>query len=141
MFVPELVARQVASTPDAVAVVDGRHELSYAELDIRANRLAHALRGLGVGPGAVVGVCLSRSADLVTSLLAVWKAGAGYLPIDPDQPPRRAASMLRTAGVELVLTDPASAAALVDSDARPVVLPDLLDPLTDRSRDDRDPLP
>jgi len=135
MFVPELVARQVASTPDAVAVVDGRHELSYAELDIRANRLAHALRGLGVGPGAVVGVCLSRSADLVTSLLAVWKAGAGYLPIDPDQPPRRAASMLRTAGVELVLTDPASAAALVDSDARPVVLPDLLDPLTDRSPD------
>ncbi|OON69889.1 non-ribosomal peptide synthetase, partial [Streptomyces tsukubensis] len=100
---PELFAAQVGSTPDAVAVVVGNTELSYRELDVRANRWAHWLVERGVGPEQVVGLALPRSQDLVVAVLAVAKAGGAYLPIDPHYPARRVEFMLADASPLLVL--------------------------------------
>jgi amino acid adenylation domain-containing protein len=102
--VPDAFTEQARATPDAVAVVFGDVQLTYAELNARANRLAHHLRGLGVAPDALVGVCLERSADLVVTLLAVLKAGGAYLPLDPSYPADRLAFMLCDAGARVVVT-------------------------------------
>src|SRR4029077_10764434 len=87
--VHELFAEQAATTPDAIAVVYEDSGLSYGELDRRSNQLAHHLRGLGVGPEVVVGLCVERSLDLVVGLLGILKAGGAYLPLDPGYPPQR----------------------------------------------------
>ncbi|MGH3754099.1 MAG: non-ribosomal peptide synthase/polyketide synthase, partial [Pseudonocardiaceae bacterium] len=100
---PELFEAQVVRTPDAVALVCGRDELSYRELNERANRLARVLIGRGVGPEQFVGLALPRSVEMVVALLAVAKAGAGYLPIDPDYPPARIGFMCSDTGPALVL--------------------------------------
>ncbi|MCX2971882.1 MULTISPECIES: amino acid adenylation domain-containing protein, partial [Streptomyces] len=99
-----LVEARAAATPERIAVVAGERALTYAELDGRAERLAGALRGLGVGPETFVGVCLERSPELVVALLAVLKAGGAYVPLDPAFPAARAADMLRQAHAEVVLT-------------------------------------
>src|SRR5262249_60017239 len=91
---PQLFAAQAAKTPDAVAVVFGDEQLSYGELEGRANQLAHHLRALGVGEESVVGVCLERWLELVVSLIAIVKAGGAYLPLDPGYPRRRLRFML-----------------------------------------------
>lgn len=101
--VHRLVQRQAAATPDAPAVVFGDHEMSYRQLDEDAERLATVLTGRGVGRGALVGICLSRSPDLVVAVLAVLKAGAAYLPLDPDYPADRLALMCADAAPSLVL--------------------------------------
>ncbi|MGH3755824.1 MAG: amino acid adenylation domain-containing protein, partial [Pseudonocardiaceae bacterium] len=100
---PELFEAQVAQTPDSVALVCGRDELSYRELNERANRLARLLIGRGVGPEQFVGLVLPRSVDMVVALVAVGKAGAGYLPIDADYPPARIDFMCSDAGPVMVL--------------------------------------
>jgi amino acid adenylation domain-containing protein len=100
----ELVSAQVMRTPDAVAVQFDSESLTYAELDRRANQLARLLHARGVAPGALVGVCLERSLSLVVSLLAVLKAGAGYVPLDPEYPPDRLAAMLEDAEPPVVVT-------------------------------------
>jgi non-ribosomal peptide synthetase component F len=100
----ELVEAQAARTPSAVAIDGLGATLSYAELDRRANRVAHHLRRLGVGPEVVVGVCLERSPELVVALLGVLKAGGAYLPLDPGYPSDRLAFMLSDAQAPLVLT-------------------------------------
>ena len=97
-------ARQAALTPDALALSDGPQHLSYRQLDRRANRLAHLLRRRGARPDSRVALCLRRSIDLVVALLATLKAGAAYLPLDPDYPADRLAFTLDDARARLVLT-------------------------------------
>ncbi|GAY08788.1 non-ribosomal peptide synthetase [Pseudonocardia sp. N23] len=101
---PEQVAAQAALTPSAVALVSGTRELTYAELDARVARLAGWLAGRGVGAGDVVGLLLPRSVDLVVALHAVLRAGAAYLPLDPDHPADRIAFMIDDAAPAAVLT-------------------------------------
>ncbi|MFJ3788339.1 non-ribosomal peptide synthase/polyketide synthase [Kitasatospora sp. NPDC090091] len=105
---PELFAAQVAATPDAVALVCGDAELTYRQVDARANRFAHALIARGVGPERVVAVALPRSVESVVAVLGVLKAGAAYLPVDPAYPAARIAFMLDDARPVLLVDDPAT---------------------------------
>ncbi|MFD5247391.1 amino acid adenylation domain-containing protein [Amycolatopsis sp. NPDC058340] len=110
--VHELFAAWAAKTPDAPAVVFAGVELTYAELDARANRLANRLAEGGVGPQTPVGVLLDRSPELVIALLAVLKAGGHYLALEPGEPAERAGLLLRDAGAKIVLTQRNLAAAV-----------------------------
>src|SRR5439155_1461814 len=87
----ELFEEQARATPNAVAVIFGQERLSYAELNARANRLAHHLRALGVGVDSLVGLCMQRSLELVVALVGIQKAGGAYVPLDPDHPRERLA--------------------------------------------------
>ena len=137
---PALVERQAARVPEATALTDGDAEVSYGELDGRASRLARLLAARGAGPESVVAVLMERSADLVVALLAVMKAGAAYLPIDPSYPAERIAFTLADAGPVLALADAASAGSLPDPAPVPVLVTD--DPATTEalSAQDDDPL-
>jgi amino acid adenylation domain-containing protein len=104
MSVTEAFARVVAATPDRIAVTDGETGLTYRELDERATHSASRLRALGVTGGDRVGVCLERSAELVVTLLAVLKAGATYVPVDPAYPADRLAHTARDAELGVVVT-------------------------------------
>ncbi|WP_437937133.1 amino acid adenylation domain-containing protein [Sorangium sp. So ce341] len=97
--------QQRQRTPDAVAVVCGDATLSYAALDARANRLAHRLRELGVGPDVLVGLCLDRSLDLPVALLGILKAGGAYVPLDPEYPLERLAFMMQDSGLALLVSE------------------------------------
>ena len=103
--IKEAFEAQAAKTPDAMAVISQEQRLSYAELNARANRLARQLRSLGVGPEALVGVCLERSSKMLVGLLGVLKAGGAYLPLSPTDPPARLAFMLDDAGARVLLTE------------------------------------
>lgn len=100
----DLFEAQVAARPEAVAVIDGDRELTYADLHRRADRLAGVLRGRGAGPETVVALALPRGAEAIVAMLAVLKAGAAYLPLDPDTPADRLAYLLEDAGPVCVLT-------------------------------------
>ncbi|MFJ1551977.1 amino acid adenylation domain-containing protein, partial [Streptomyces sp. NPDC088246] len=101
--VHELIAARAAEHPDAVAVVCGDESLKYGDLLARANRLAHHLRGAGVGAESVVALCLPRGIDMVVAALAVWQAGAAYLPLDPEYPAERLAFMLADSGAQVLV--------------------------------------
>src|SRR5579871_1022001 len=100
----QLIEAQVERTPDAIALVFEKQQLTYRELNARANRLAHLLRAQGVGPDGLVGLHLHRSVEMVVGILAVLKAGGAYVPFDPTYPSERLAFMLADAGVPLLLT-------------------------------------
>ncbi|MEH2621948.1 amino acid adenylation domain-containing protein/non-ribosomal peptide synthase protein (TIGR01720 family) [Bradyrhizobium sp. AZCC 1719] len=118
----ELFAEQAARRPDAIAVVLEDQTLSYGELERRANRLAHHLRALGVGPDVVVGLCVERSLDMAVGVLGILKAGGAYLPLDPRYPADRLAYMLADAKVTVLLTQEALADRLPAPAARLVRL-------------------
>ncbi|WP_455770095.1 amino acid adenylation domain-containing protein, partial [Streptomyces canus] len=101
--VARLFETQAARTPDAIAIVSDGLKVSYADLDARANQLARHLIGRGAGPESVVGLCLGRGPEMITAILAVWKAGAGYLPIDPEQAVERTGFMLTETGAIVLL--------------------------------------
>ncbi|NHZ38506.1 non-ribosomal peptide synthetase, partial [Massilia rubra] len=101
----QLFEDQAAAQPDALAVVCAGHTLSYAQLNHQANRLAHYLRDLGVGPDALVALYLERGVPMVVGILAVLKAGGAYLPLDPGAPQERSASIVADAGAAVVLTE------------------------------------
>src|SRR6267142_4929063 len=102
--VTELFEEQVERSPGAVAVVCGEEQLSYQEVNERANQLAHYLRGMGVGPEVRVGLCLERSAEMVVSLLGVLKAGGAYVPLEPSYPGERLSYMLEDAQAAVLVT-------------------------------------
>ena len=118
----ELFSAQADRTPDAVAVVFEDLELTYGELNGRANQLAHYLRKLGVGPEVVVGLCVERSPEMIVGLLGILKAGGAYLPLDPAYPPERTAFMLADAKAGLLLTQDAISGGLVKCAARVIAL-------------------
>ena len=101
----DLFIAQAQRTPDDVAVVHGGEALTYAELDRASSRLAHALRGRGVGPEVLVGVCLRRTPSALVALLGVLKAGGAYVPLDPELPAERIGLILEGAQARLVLTE------------------------------------
>ncbi len=124
--VPRLIAEQAERTPDAPAVSGGGTVHSYAELEARSSRLAHALREMGVGPETPVAVLLERGPWLLEAVLGIWKAGGAYLPLDPAYPPERLEYMLGDAAAPVLVTQErlrgalprhAAAVLLLDSDA------------------------
>ncbi|HEX8559858.1 MAG TPA: amino acid adenylation domain-containing protein [Pyrinomonadaceae bacterium] len=103
--VHQLFEEQARRTPGRVALVCGREEVTYGELNERANRLAHHLVALGVGPESRVCVCLERGVEMMVAVLAVLKAGGAYVPLDPSYPEERLAFMLEDSGARVLLTE------------------------------------
>jgi amino acid adenylation domain-containing protein len=118
----QLFEEQVALTPDAVALVFVGEQLTYGELNRRANKLAHYLQSLGVGPEVLVGICVERSFDMIIGLLGILKAGGAYVPIDPAYPTDRIAYMLDDSRLPVLLTQQKLVASLPEHQARVVCL-------------------
>ena len=121
LCVHQLIEAQADGAPDAPALASEGSTLTYAALDRRANQLARRLRRLGVGPGDFVGLSVERSAEMVVALLGVLKAGAAYVPLDPNYPRERLALMAEDAGLAAIVAQPGPLAALPDSARRRVV--------------------
>ncbi len=120
--VHELFEAWADRTPEAVAVSFGEERLTYGELNRKANRLAHHLRTLGVGPDVPVGLCVRRSLELAVGVLGILKAGGAYVPLDPAYPPERLALMLEASRAPVLLTQRALSDALPASGARRLYL-------------------
>src|SRR5579859_6460059 len=124
--VHEMFAQRVRETPGRVALVFGDQRMTYGELDAKAGRVASQLLALDIGPETRVGLCLSRSADLIVAILAVWKAGGAYVPLDPDYPAERLSFLLADCGAKVVLTQRQLLDRLPPVDARILCLEDAL---------------
>jgi amino acid adenylation domain-containing protein len=120
--VHQLVELQADRTPGADAVVFGHERLSYAELEERANRLAHFLRDRGVGPDSLVGLCVERSQEMVVAVLGILKAGGAYVPLDPTYPGERLAAILADVQAQVVVTQLSLLASLPPHGAETVLL-------------------
>jgi len=131
----QLFEAQVRATPEALALVFTGAALSYRQLNARANRLAHRLRSIGVGPEAAVGICVERSIDMVVAVLGVLKAGGAYLPLDPAYPKERLAYMLENGRARVLVTQERICPVLPDDYEGTVVRIDADDAL-DRTPDD-----
>ncbi|HTG34807.1 MAG TPA: amino acid adenylation domain-containing protein, partial [Thermoanaerobaculia bacterium] len=121
-FIQDRFAARARLAPGSLAVVAAGEELTYAELDRRANRLAHHLQDLGVGPETLVGFAVERSADLVVGLLGVLKAGGAYVPLDPAYPQERLRYMMEHSGAPLLVTQERLLASLPETGMRVVAL-------------------
>jgi non-ribosomal peptide synthetase component F len=118
----ELFEAQVTRSPEAVALVYEAEQVSYGELNERANQLAHYLRELGVGAEGRVGICVERSVEMVVGLLGILKAGGAYVPLDAQYPEERLRFMLADAQVEVLLTQEQLLGRLPEHEARVVCL-------------------
>ncbi|KAA3658966.1 MAG: amino acid adenylation domain-containing protein, partial [Chloroflexi bacterium] len=107
LCVHQLFAAQTAQTPNAVAVRFQTQQLTYAELNAKANQLAHHLQAQGIGPETLVGVCMTRTPDLIVALLGTLKAGGAYIPIDPTYPSERIKFMIEDAQPQVIIADEA----------------------------------
>jgi len=119
--IPVLFEEQAERIPDAVAVVYEGAELTYRELNERANRLAHYLRGLGAGPGARIGICVERSLEMVVGVLGILKAGCAYVPLDRNYPQERISYMVEDSEAEILLVEEKLVEKVGSSRARLVV--------------------
>lgn len=119
----ELFERQADITPDNTAIHAGTRQVTYAQLELRANRIARVLRDSGVGEGALVGLSLDRSPDMVAAMLGILKAGAGYVPLDPGFPRERLSYMATDAGLRMLVTT-ARHAERFDASDTPLLLLD-----------------
>src|SRR6185369_13829172 len=139
----QLFEEQAAATPAAVALISEAEQISYGELNERANQLAHYLRELGVGPEQLIGVCCERSIEMMMAVLGVLKAGAAYVPLDPEYPAVRLVGMMEDAGIEVLLTQSriasAGASQLVSEQTRVVELDREWPAISERS--DANPAP
>jgi amino acid adenylation domain-containing protein len=122
---PDLIEAQAVRTPGAVAVEDGEMRLTYGELNRKANRVAHILRGRGIRPGVIVGVCLSRTVDLLVGLLGILKSGGAYVPLEAELPSSRLSYILEDAGPLIVLTERSLLDRLPPTSAHVMCLDDL----------------
>jgi amino acid adenylation domain-containing protein len=118
----DLVAMQVARTPDKTAMQTSGHAISYAELNTRANRLAHSLLSQGAGKSKLVAICAERGPDVPVAILAVLKTGSAYVPIDPSYPPERIAFMLEDSHAPLLITQTSLLDSLPEHPAATVCL-------------------
>ncbi|MEL6935362.1 MAG: condensation domain-containing protein, partial [Cyanobacteria bacterium J06607_17] len=118
----QLFEAQAEKTPDAIALILGSERLSYRDLNIRANQLAYTLQQQGVGLETLVGVCVSRSMDMVIAVLAILKAGGAYVPLDPKYPTERLQFMLKDSQVGVLLTQTHLLESLPDTDAEIICL-------------------
>ncbi|MBW8849066.1 MAG: amino acid adenylation domain-containing protein, partial [Burkholderiales bacterium] len=121
-LIHQLFEDQVRLSPEATAVVFEDQQLSYAELNQRANQLAHVLRSRGIGPDRLVALCMERSLDMVVALLGILKAGGAYVPVDPAYPPERIAFMLADAAAHVLLTQAHLVSALPETQAEVIAL-------------------
>jgi amino acid adenylation domain-containing protein len=135
----QLVAEQAARTPDAVAVVFQDKQLTYSQLNSRANQLAHYLRTLGVGPDTMVGLCMERSADMVVGLLGILKAGGAYVPLDPAFPPERLAFYAEDSKMLVLVTQQSLFGHVAAPQARVVCLDRDWDTIALNAKDDPAP--
>jgi amino acid adenylation domain-containing protein len=138
----QLFEQQAKQTPDAVAVVCGESRLSYSQLNSKANQLAHHLRAIGVGPGTVVAICVTRGPHMVVGILGILKAGATWLPLDPRHPKARIQTVLEDANAPFLLSESsvisglpefAAKAVLIDGDSSSIAL------CSETELDDSDP--
>jgi non-ribosomal peptide synthetase component F len=118
----QLFQAQVDRSPDSVALVFGNEQLTYRELNHRANQLAHYLQKLGVGPEVLIGVFMERSLEMVISLYGILKAGGAYVPLDPEYPPERVAFMVKDTQIPVLLTQQRLVARLPEHEARVICL-------------------
>ncbi|RCJ26206.1 non-ribosomal peptide synthetase [Nostoc minutum NIES-26] len=131
----QLFEQQVQRTPDAVAVVFENQQLTYHQLNCRANQLAHYLRSLGVKPDTLVGICVERSLLMVVGLLGILKAGGAYVPLDPEYPTERLRFMLEDAQVSLLLTQQRLIDRLPEHQAKLVCLDEAWSQITQNNQD------
>ncbi len=131
----QLIEEQAARTPDAVAVVFESQQLTYAELNSRANQLAHYLRSLGVETEVIVGLCVERSLDMIVALFGILKAGGAYLPLDPEYPQERLQFMLEDSQVPLLLTQSSLIDKLPNHQAKTVFLAETWEEIKPMNRD------
>ncbi|HUK88751.1 MAG TPA: amino acid adenylation domain-containing protein, partial [Blastocatellia bacterium] len=122
LCIHQVFESQTERTPDAAALIAGGHQLSYSELNRKANQLAHYLIGLGVGPEVNVGIAMERGLNLIIAILGVLKAGAAYVPLDPTHPEERLSFMMRDAMISVLLTQESLLDDLPDSMGFPIAV-------------------